>query len=290
MSSQKRLKRRLERCQGCQSHCLKVEGWRGCTKYSFDGKPASRLCEQVDVGLLSLVDDLTFSSLKAAYSDITTRVYAASIIVSDLNLVPSNAERFVDWLKEWHGFIFGHAVPSVAGRFRAADEPIIFGGDEGERHSRHGTDGPLIEQDLKEWVYAGMCRLIDAREAPEVTMALFLQRFFEVHPFIDGNGRIGRLFLAGLARTFGRVWVGADDELVDKREYIRALCSAHMWAARRSNARETRRGWDSQPPRRERGLLENYIAKHLRPASDDETMEEEPDEFKSGGAGDGPGD
>jgi hypothetical protein len=170
------------------------------------------------------------------------------------------------------------AVPDIAGRFRRPGEVIYFGADDdSDPHWREGTPGERIESELSD-VFAAVQRSLARGEAIERTIAVFLQKFFEVHPFVDGNGRIGRLFAALLAAHGGRKWhyPEAGGNAADERAWTEALRVAHMWCAAKSNARDRRRGWQKEP-QNPMGLLESWVRAHLYDPDDDRTVEEPPE-------------
>jgi fido (protein-threonine AMPylation protein) len=93
---------------------------------------------------------------------------------------------------------------------------------------------------------------------------VFLEQFFAIHPFVDGNGRIGRLYLERVALEHGFEFDLAMPNHKARRSYLRALEHAHM----RSEDRTGRFRHIRNPV----WVLERWIAKRLR--LDDATGED----------------
>lgn len=72
---------------------------------------------------------------------------------------------------------------------------------------------------------------------------------------MDGNGRVGRLFIAGLAAEHGLQLVSSN---FDEARYVRALESAHTWCAKQSKIRAYAE-LSTLEPTNPYGLLEKYI-------------------------------
>jgi Fic family protein len=94
----------------------------------------------------------------------------------------------------WHQSLFRETKPDIAGQLRGVQVWI--------RGSKHVPPSPLeVRPMLIELLrYAGRAR---ARVHPVQLAAEFHFRFENVHPFADGNGRVGRLAMNILLRQAG---------------------------------------------------------------------------------------
>ncbi len=135
--------------------------------------------------------------------------------------------------------MFSEVEPKFAGRFRTeGDGPIAFGGE--GRHKLIAEPVTEIAPRLRERLThlpLDQLRQMTKREIAHAA-AVFLEDFFRIHPFVDGNGRIGRMFVTLLiARESGRYRLEKFDNY--GRKYRRALEIAHLHA-RRSDHSEKR--------------------------------------------------
>jgi len=151
--------------------------------------------------------------------------------------VPRDPEALVDVIRRMHEALFAEAEPSFAGRFRLAGEEVRFGGDTSLRHELRGEAPSSIHARLIGLL--PVLRLDAMRDMPREelahTLAMFLEDFFRIHPFVDGNGRIGRLFLEWLVfHESGRYRLRS---LGHTRAYRKALQYAHMHAPRSERSR-----------------------------------------------------
>jgi fido (protein-threonine AMPylation protein) len=184
----------------------------------------ARLCDLVDVGLLRF--HLNCSSLQE-YVDAHELLLrgAREMQLLKAHPFPSNAEAFVEAVLEAHRCLFRHVFPLTAGRFRepaASDFDVtVFGGD--RKHQRQGWDPEHIQEGVEHaFSYATSNAL-----TPVGRSAAFLAHFLRVHPFTDGNGRIGRLFVERICSDAGIVLGPWSNDGKGRRRYIRALETAH---------------------------------------------------------------
>lgn len=93
--------------------------------------------------------------------------------------------------KALHKLLYS-GILNNAGMFRSVDEPyegeVLFG----PRQQFRGTHPSRIEEDLR-----AVFKLLGTEDDhPVHSIAKFYQRFVQVHPFYDANGRIGRVIVS----------------------------------------------------------------------------------------------
>jgi len=99
----------------------------------------------------------------------------------------------IELIKTIHKIILSNIDDNAAGSFRKVDVGI-----RGTKFTP--TPPPLIEQemeDLIEWL-----RSNESTIYPVELVAIFHQKFEEIHPFIDGNGRVGRELVRILLKKY----------------------------------------------------------------------------------------
>jgi fido (protein-threonine AMPylation protein) len=147
--------------------------------------------------------------------------------------LPSTAPEFLMLIKAIHGWIFGPTKLVFAGRFRQPGEPgVEYGGRGIDGQPRQGYEPQQIESEL---IHLFSRDLNDQHAFPTLTReavarrcARFLERFFRIHPFHDGNGRVARLVIRLIARrTSNFEFTLVPDHDQGHHDYAKALERAH---------------------------------------------------------------
>jgi fido (protein-threonine AMPylation protein) len=256
------------RCHGCGV-------LRGDTKIRRSSAPfvctrTSRLCELFDA---TIIDHRPFLTIEQ-YCEIDRVAlvdYVAAINETSQEDFPRSPDAFAELLKRLHRRVFERAIPSIAGVFRVG--PVYFGG---QHHPFEGCPWIDIEHQLvRLFAKCGLERT-DFANVPRGyfvrTVAVFLEAFFMIHPFADGNGRVARLFTSIMCHHSKR-WAfkasRGEGNHSERRKYDRALTWAHEALDQ-----------GEQPARRPRWhpyfLLEDWIQSRLTEVLPDSALVEEP--------------
>lgn len=241
-----------------------MSGWGGCPKWhNPDELVPSRLCDLIKDEVLNFAGSNDYADLAALDHQITENLITVHSAVS-LMWLPESAEQFISLCENVHRFIF-QGLPRLAGKLRT--EPVSFGGGLYARTRRSGSSPEHIRDDLA--LVFDEYREARRGQPVERVIAIFLQRFFEVHPFADGNGRTARLFCDVVARSYDKAWRWEPDF---EREYTAALELAHAGRARDSSHAEDSFDVDRLECL---GRLERLISRAL--VSIEEPQDEEPE-------------
>jgi CRISPR-associated endonuclease/helicase Cas3 len=130
-----------------------------------------------------------------------------------------------DFIRLLHRQLCGDLVPAIAGRWR--DRAVTVGDHEPPPPYAVATAMRDFAQDLNE-------RLKHVEDSPErllETLAFAERRLLYIHPFVDFNGRVTRLFLAELLRRL-------DLPAVDLAPEDGAPREAYLFALRAADARD----------------------------------------------------
>jgi fido (protein-threonine AMPylation protein) len=214
-------------CLGCSEFRSKCPEWRSCKH--------RRLCARIDVALLTRHSGhpLTF------YEDLSRKLTEGHVRAADrikICALPRTAAEFCSLIRSLHDCVFQGAEPVIAGRFRREGEEAHFGG-EGD-HSLQGAAHDQITHRLEEaWKFVPADSLSWVTRLHLATqLAFFLEAFFRVHPFVDGNGRVARFVIARIIRGTDRwEWDPTTPRGKDRKRYLAALQQAHRDAPASTN-------------------------------------------------------
>ncbi|WGL58598.1 Fic family protein [Pigmentibacter sp. JX0631] len=148
-------------------------------------------------------------------------------IESNYYSFPTSAEKFIKILKEFNYEIFHMTKISYFGNFRTSK--IFFDKDQ---HQREGSKPENIASELTDLYHNYFLNLSEEIWNNEERFlrlcSIFLESFFRIHPFPDGNGRTGRMFLILMgihSKSFQ--FERFDIHKTDEKNYINALRIAH---------------------------------------------------------------
>jgi fido (protein-threonine AMPylation protein) len=219
-------------------------------------------------------DGLAFDELRRISLARQEGALRADGVAKSLPLGPAG----MDLALSMHSLIFSEE-PDIAGRFRRTGEQVFFGGE--GKHRRTGVDPDHIQPRLADLFTWFSRPRAESKDDFASRCARFLEEFLMIHPFVDGNGRVGRLILVAAARTWTAWefdWRGAgqgDDGRGSRlstsrrrRAYIHALEYAHRHSP--MNKDEHRKHVVTDPCR----PLARWLAAHLEDSG--AALEEEP--------------
>jgi fido (protein-threonine AMPylation protein) len=124
----------------------------------------------------------------------------------------------IDFIKTLHALAMNNIDTQSAGMFRRIDDVGISGCD------IRVTPAPLIEQELNEIIMQYYSRIREGWHPFEEAI-MFHYKFEIIHPFLDGNGRVGREILNYMLKRIGYpklLFLGTEREI-----YINALRSGN---------------------------------------------------------------
>jgi len=121
---------------------------------------------------------------------------------------------------EWYGQLFGPSV--TAGIVRPADLAGFRNGPVHIRRSMHVPPGHEAVRELMPQFF----ELLKAESEPAVRVVLGHFVFVYIHPYIDGNGRMGRFLMNAMMAAGGYPWIIIPVER--RSEYMTALESASV--------------------------------------------------------------
>jgi hypothetical protein len=193
-------------------HSLSIEGYRvspaliervGSGAWNPDGDADDR--DQRDALAARGYHD-AFDAVKESVGKILHRANAGSVAQDDHS--------------EWYRRLFGPSV--TAGLVRAAD---LAGYRSGPVYIRRSMHVPPPREAVRDCMPA-LFDLLNAESEPAVRVVLGHFIFVYVHPYMDGNGRMGRFLMNVMLASGGYPWTIIP---VDRRnDYMRALESASV--------------------------------------------------------------
>jgi fido (protein-threonine AMPylation protein) len=224
------------RCGACTQFRSRfgVENWPTC-------KP-QRLCDLLDVSLIDHLGKRPLEDYAVAMEQIEYGALVVGILIQrKLEPFPANEAEFIDTLQHWHFILFKEAVPAIAGTLRSTG--VAFGGD--GANAMRGHAPPTITDSLCRLYRVTMWDAFGSPDARVVSIACarFLEAFFAIHPFADGNGRVGRWMMRYALLNGGQFDVPSltSEEwksTKERRRYVHALEYAHRHAPGSDNANQ----------------------------------------------------
>jgi fido (protein-threonine AMPylation protein) len=133
-----------------------------------------------------------------------------------------------------HNRLFGIGDPAITGRVRT--RRVFFGRGSGPNH-REGVDPSEVERRLADFEIDPLPK---SRSGAARWGARFLQRFFVIHPFEDGNGRVARLLMARAIEHSGLLAIRSSAAPRGNLKYLEALEYAHRHDPRQSRSDDRR--------------------------------------------------
>ncbi|BBH54740.1 Fic family protein [Fluviispira sanaruensis] len=150
-------------------------------------------------------------------------------IESDYYTFPDSPSIFIEMLKTINGEIFKKTGIGFFGKFR--EKEIYFDVD---AHHREGSKPEKIEIELTKFFNDYFLNINNEQWNNEERFlrlsSIFLETFFRIHPFPDGNGRTGRLFLILMGVHSKKFYFERFDiHNSDEKDYLKALRAAHKF-------------------------------------------------------------
>jgi len=151
----------------------------------------------------------------------------AQLALRDRAFTETGPDEFLEIVQAVHGYVLSDEAG--AGQFRRS--AVYFGGQ--GQHRLEGAPFESIESELFALWKETVERPTSSIEVFSQTYAIFLEKFFRIHPFTDGNGRVARLLVWWAAQASGYFFDLGHQRLTGKqrRKYLKALEYAHRYAS-----------------------------------------------------------
>lgn len=179
------------------------------------------LCWRVERRLVELRPGLTLKEHEQLLNLVAHGHRRAAIALASAR-APTTSDAWIELLCSLHSHLFREALPAHAGRLRLT--PVAYGHG---HHERPGTDPEHIDLSLRQCfddlVHPAVVGSVKSVDDFAKWGALFLERFFDIHPFDDGNGRVARLVLAHTAVSTVQHGLRQDLNYRSKKRYRNAL-------------------------------------------------------------------
>lgn len=214
-------------------HCNRIAHYLGshvdCRR---QGQP---ICKVIDTRLaeihfIEVQSPISIQSLQEMSRLIQNRLMSINdALASGTLTLPETAPDFLKFLKEVHFQIFKPTNLNFAGIFRQEGEPEVFFGH--RSHQLKGVPAAQIQKELSA-LFTSHINVLDYSKVDKEALihhaAAFLEKFFRIHPFHDGNGRIGRLIVRLMARTTDQLrFKSFPEDKKGRDKYVHALQHAH---------------------------------------------------------------
>jgi fido (protein-threonine AMPylation protein) len=223
---------RYEYCNldDCNRNARYLEGYFDCRKQT------EPLCQIIDVRLAHIQFEETRCAVSLEKLKEMSRLVQTGLMNVNDRLafgtltLPETSRDFLHFLRDVHARIFSSTGLKFAGKFRQIGEPKVFVG-----HNIHQIEGlePEKIEDALSSLFDSVVNVPDYSKVDRKTLlrhaARFLEGFFRIHPFHDGNGRVGRLTIRLMAQTTDRfMFKSFPDDKRARDRYVKSLEYAHQ--------------------------------------------------------------
>ncbi len=173
-------------CRSCKKH--------DCSRLRLDYlKDPTHFCQSIDTAFLEIIckdqsrQNITFEEYHNYYSQVQKNIIFVESNINKYALTDSNVFR--SSIMSMHEDIFRNSGQSKLGQFRL-DKVFV----DDEHHGFEGVDANCIDVELKKLIANIESSIANQQDQYRLARLIgyFLLEFFRIHPFRDGNGRVGR--------------------------------------------------------------------------------------------------